>query len=125
MIRSFDPILGNAIFSSTCGVLLLFKPQWFSLHISLPNELLAFIGLGLLAFAVQLLMMFKRPTLATQCLKAVVLMDICWIILTAIAGVLFSSHITVVGGVFITGVNIVVALLALAQYRLHQTLSSA
>ncbi len=109
-------LAANLVFSAASGVLMLLAPDWLSAGIPAPAWLWLALGIGLLAFAVQLAAMLLKPALLQALLLQVVWADIAWVVLATVALLVFLADITRLGVALILGVNLVVALLAALQY---------
>jgi hypothetical protein len=117
MIMLKKALMVNAIFSLSSGICMLLGTAWLSQHIPLPAWAWMVGGIGLILFALQLVMMVIKPILAQQLTQLVVVSDIAWVVLTSLSALLFAAQITAMGFTLILAVNLVVGTLAVAQHR--------
>ncbi len=110
-------LMANAIFSLTSGIGILVVTSWLGQHIPLPAWAWIVLGIGLILFALQLVMMVLIPILAHKLTQLVVVSDIAWVVLTSLGALLFAAQITAMGFTLILVVNLVVGTLAVAQHR--------
>jgi hypothetical protein len=75
------------------------------------------LGVGLILFALQLVMMVLKPKLAVLLTQQVVVSDIAWVVLTSLGALLFSDQLTAMGFMLILVVNLIVGTLAVVQHR--------
>lgn len=74
-------LLGNAVFSGTCGAVLLLANgtigAWLGLSL---GPLVQLLGLGLLIFAVAVAVLGTRPTPSTRWVRVVIAADASWVV---------------------------------------------
>ena len=107
----------NAIFSLTSGIGILAFNSWLGQHIPLPGWAWMVVGIGLIFFALQLVMMALKPMLARKLTGQVIVSDIAWVALTLVGMTVFSAQLTALGTTLILIVNLVVGTLAVLQHR--------
>lgn len=110
-------IAANALFSGMSGLILWVMRDWISEQISAPDWLFATISIGLMAFAVQLVLMVKFETLAKTLTMSVVYSDIGWVLLTTLALVALFDSFSLVGIWMVIGINLIVSSFAWLQFR--------
>lgn len=110
-------LLGNAAFSTLCGLagLLWSKPLALSLGISEPFILLI-LGIAILLFALAVAWIALRPPLNIQWVTIVLLLDVAWVVASAI--LLLDGLVTfsALGKWLVIGVADVVACFAILEY---------
>ena len=73
-------LVGNATFSTTTGLFIVVAHEWIARLLGLPGGRgLLGLGIGLLVFAMTLLINARRPELRLAEAWAVVLMDLAWV----------------------------------------------
>ena len=112
-----NAIAANAIFSGVSGLILWIMRDWISEQISAPNWLFVAISIGLMAFAIQLILMVKFDTLANTLIMSVVYSDIGWVLLTTMALVFFFDSFSLIGLWMAIGINLIVSSLAWLQFQ--------
>lgn len=110
-------LTANALFSGGSGVGILLVQNWLGGHIPGPDWMWWVLGIGLLAFAAQLALMSVKPGLAQKLAMQVVVSDVAWVVLTLGALLLFFEEVSRTGAQLIVTINVVVATLAVLQYR--------
>ncbi len=110
-------LTANAVFSTASGLMLIVARDALAAEITAPPWLFVAIGVGLLAFAAQLAVMVAKPELARRLAMQVVLSDAGWVVATSAALVAFYTRVSALGVALIIVINVVVATLALLQYR--------
>ena len=110
-------LMTNAVFSLTSGIGMLAGTSWLAQQIPLPAWLWIVLGIGLILFSLQLVMMVLMPILAHKLALVVVVSDIAWVGLTSLGALLFATEITAMGVTLILMANLIVGALAMAQYR--------
>lgn len=110
-------IAANATFSGVSGLTLWVMRDWISRHISAPDWLFVAISLGLMVFALQLVLMIKFNTLANKLIMSVVYSDISWVLLTTMALVALFDSFSLVGIWMVIGINLIVSSLAWLQFQ--------
>lgn len=104
-------LLANAVFSASCGLLMLVWPvlieAWLGIRAPL---LLRVLGFGLLLFAADLLHQATRPRLATWRALYASVSDLLWVIGSTVGLLLFSKLFSLTG----VGVVLIVAVIVLA-----------
>ena len=74
-------LMGNALFSTLSGVIILFAQGWVIRILGLSkNVSLAILGIGLLAFAVNLVINARRQQVKTSDAWIAVSMDLAWVL---------------------------------------------
>jgi hypothetical protein len=109
-------LAANLAFSAVSGVCMLLTSDWLSAKIPAPSWFWVALGIGLLAFAVQLGAMLMNPALMQALTLQVVGADIAWVVIASGLMLVFLGDITRTGVTLILGVNLVVALLAALQF---------
>lgn len=117
-------LVTNVIFSIACGVIAAVKPAWLA-EILLTSQwadhwfygpmVLRAMGIVLLAFAAGVGFIASRPLIPTSLVKAVVVADIAWVILTAAFFVLTPSLFTEIGQTILIVIAAFVAVVAIGQ----------
>ena len=110
-------IAANALFSGMSGLILWIMRDWISEQISAPDWLFVAISIGLMAFAIQLVLMVKFDTLANTLIMSVVYSDIGWVLLTTMALVFFFDSFSLIGLWMAIGINLIVSSLAWLQFQ--------
>lgn len=113
-------LLGNALFSSVCGLLMMVFGGWLSIQVPLPTAAWLLIGGGLLLFAAVLLFALLHDSWRQKLLPVIIGADVGWVVLTILGWLLAGSLISVVGVALIVAVNVVVGLFAWLQYRSYR-----
>ena len=117
-------LMSNVIFSFTSAMLMLLLGSLLGSYIPLPSWLWTVLGLGLLVFALDLSVLAVMPKWAMTFTPWVVAADIAWVLLTLVALLIFWAELSSTGVAMITAVNVVVAVLAWAQYAAHKAQST-
>ena len=112
-----NALMTNAIFSLLSGIGILVGTSWLGQHIPLPAWAWIVLGIGLILFALQLVMMVLVPMLAQNLTQLVVVSDFAWVVLTSLGSLLFAAQLTAMGFTLVLVVNLVVGTLAVAQHR--------
>lgn len=74
-------LVGNASFSAITGLLIIIAHDWIAQLLGIPgNASLVALGIGLLVFAGALLLNARRPELKLAEARAVVAMDLAWVV---------------------------------------------
>jgi hypothetical protein len=74
-------LIGNALFSILSGVTILFAQGWVLRILGLPENIsLAILGIGLLVFAVTLVINARRQPVRTWDAWIVVVLDLAWVL---------------------------------------------
>lgn len=74
-------LMGNALFSTLSGLTVLFAQGWVLRILGLSKDVsLAIVAVGLLAFAVTLLISARRQQIKTSHAWVAVLMDLAWVL---------------------------------------------
>jgi hypothetical protein len=74
-------LMGNELFSILSGMTILFAQGWVLRILGLPENIgLAILGIGLLVFAVTLVINARRPQVRTSDAWIVVLLDLVWVL---------------------------------------------
>ena len=110
-------IAANALFSGMSGLILWIMRDWISEQISAPDWLFVAISIGLMAFAIQLVLMVKFDTLANTLIMSVVYSDIGWVLLTTMALVFFFDSFSLIGLWMAIGINLIVSSLVWLQFQ--------
>ena len=91
-------LLGNAIFSTTSGLLLLFfsKPinTWMGISLS---WILPLIGLGLLGFAASLFLLSKKQMITRNAVIGVIIQDALWVLGSILIVALGAFNLSEIG----------------------------
>lgn len=117
-------LTANAVFSTASGLMLIVARDALAAEITAPPWFFVAIGVSLLAFAAQLALMVAKPELARRLAMQVVLSDVGWVVATSAALVAFYTRVSALGVALIVVINVVVATLALLQYRGLTTVQS-
>ena len=103
-------LLGNAIFSTISGLLLLFFSNsintWMGISLS---WILPLIGLGLLGFAASLFLLSRKQTITRNAVIAVIIQDALWVLGSIIIVALGAFNLSEIGYEMIIVVAIIVA----------------
>ena len=105
---------GNGAFSAASGVVLLFGAPWLDGAFGLPAWLLASVGLGLVAYGVQIVLLAK-PATALPGGKFATAMDLGWVAGAVVILIAFPTAMTTAGRVALSLATLVVAALAAGQ----------
>lgn len=109
---------GNAVFSTTCAILLLGLTQPLATVIgSVPQDILIFLGLALAAFAAQLLWVAAGKPIKRALATAITAADAAWVIATPVILILFPNYFTEFGNLILVIVAGAVGCCAILQYR--------
>ena len=74
-------LLGNALFSTLSGLTILFAQRWVLGILGVSNRVsLVVLGIGLIAFAVILVVNARRPQVKTSDAWMAVVMDVAWVV---------------------------------------------
>ena len=109
-------LIANAIFSTSSAAVIFTYAAWLNEHIQMPYWIYLGIGIGLLLFAVQLILMAKLQSLREKLIDSVIVSDAAWVLITGGLAFGFSENISESGAVIIVSVNIIISLLAWFQY---------
>lgn len=109
-------ILVNAIFSLLSGVLFILAQDFLIAHIPLNSQIWTLLGVGLVLFSVQLVLMIRSQYWANKLILSVIFSDIGWIILTFTTAIYYQTLISNLGLSLILFVNILVSALAWFQF---------
>ncbi|MDA0705883.1 MAG: hypothetical protein O2805_04500 [Proteobacteria bacterium] len=116
-------LAANTAFSAISGAFALLASDWLSAEIPAPGWFWIALGIGLLAFAVQLAAMLMKPALMQALTMPVVAADIAWVVLATSTMLVFLDGISRLGITLILAVNLVVALLATLQFLGYRAMS--
>ena len=114
----------NVFFSLACGGIAVLYPVWLAEilfasswggHAFGGPLILRATGIGLLAFAAAVGFTASRPIIPTPLVKAVVIADIAWVVLTAAILILGPLLFTALGQTILIEIAVVVAALAVGQ----------
>ena len=89
-------------------------------HFPTPAWLWLLLGVGLLWFALQLVLMLQFPAIKQKLMPAVVLADFAWVVTSLALWLLYRASISSIGDGLIIGTNAMVATLAWLQYSAWQ-----
>lgn len=109
-------LLANALFSLITGVCALTFQSDLSSSIPIPSWMWLVVGLGLIGFSLQLVLMVKIQWLAKKLIISVIWADAGWVAITSILSIIYQSQITQPGLLLIGFTSLVVGCLAIAQY---------
>jgi hypothetical protein len=95
-------LLTNAVFSATCGLVVLAKPVFAGIFLGLHAPLLLrLLGVGLLLFSIDLVHQATRPRLATWRALYASVGDFLWVITSVLGLLLFSNLFSLTGVVLV------------------------
>lgn len=116
-------LLGNAMFSTACGVLLVIAPDTFAnLMGSHPEWIYLALGIGLLVFAADVAWVATRKTINKTFATAILWADIGWVTGSAMLLVLGASLFSTMGLLLVVAIALIVAVLSALEYRaIHQS----
>lgn len=105
---------GNGTFSAGSGLILLAGSPWLDVTFGLQTWLLAVVGVGLIAYGIQIFQM-ANATSAIAGGKFATAMDLGWVIGAALILLAFPTAMTAAGRVVLLIATLVVAALAAGQ----------
>jgi hypothetical protein len=73
-------LIGNALFSTLSGLVILFAQSWVLRILGLPRVNLLILGMGLIAFAATLVINARRQRVKTSDAWVAVWMDVAWVL---------------------------------------------
>jgi len=117
--------MANAVFSSVCGIIIFVLRDWFALQIPGPDWLFLAISIGLVVFAVQLLLMVKFKSLAEKLVLQVVFSDIGWVVFSTLGLIIFIESFSHTGIWMVVLINLIVTLLAWLQFSAYKKAGGA
>lgn len=108
----------NAAFSSASGIVLIIAKQPIAelMHIKYP-EILMYIGIGLLAFAVSLVFTAIKSTLSVPQVKMIIWQDWAWVIGSTVIVAFQLFEMSTIAYVLVTVVALLVGLFAVLQAK--------
>lgn len=109
-------LLANAGFSAISGTIMLLQTAWLHSHIPLPAVYWTILGLGLISFAISLLVIAGKHRWRMQLATTVVIGDVLWVVAASGLTLVFFSQITILGVALISLVNLFVGTFAVLQY---------
>jgi hypothetical protein len=107
----------NALFSLCSGISMLVWRDELTLHFPGPGWVWILLGVGLISFCAQLLLMVKYPTLARKLTPEVIVADIGWVLISLAIWLFLQESISSVGTTLIMLINVIVATLAWLQFQ--------
>lgn len=107
--------LANALFSGLSGLAVVVDSSLLAILIPLPGSVFVGIGFGLLLFAAVLVVISRSEELQKSQAPGIIAADWIWVASTSFAAIVFHAQISTAGLILISGVNVVVAGLAVAQ----------
>ena len=111
-------LLANASFCLLCGLgLVFFTNAITTFAISLPTWLLLGVGLGLIAFAVDVYWLSQHLDRAKNRVFAVFWGDVAWVVMTPIVLILFATHFSALGQWLMIEIAVIVAIFAWLEWR--------
>ena len=113
-------LLSNAVFSGVSGLCILLLTAKLDSHIPLPSLLWLVIGIGLLVFSADLILLAVFPAWAKKLTKFVVLSDISWVVVATLATLTYWGSLTAEGVALIVVINAMVTVLAWAQAKSYR-----
>ena len=111
-----NTLLLNALFSSFSAIVMLFAGAFLSQEIPLPQWFWISTAIGLLGFAVMLIFTSLDTSRMRTLSSSIIAGDIAWVVLSAIAFVIWMEQLSPTGSLMIWGVNAAVGSFALLQY---------
>ncbi|NND02355.1 MAG: hypothetical protein HKN91_06160 [Acidimicrobiia bacterium] len=105
---------GNGAFSATSGAALLFGAPWLNDSLGVHTWLLVVVGVGLLAYGIQIARL-ARPATAVVAAKTATMMDLGWVVVAVVLLVAVPQVMTTTGRVALALATAVVAALAAGQ----------
>ena len=109
-------MFANALFSFVSGSLFVLAQDFLKRHIPLADLIWTVMGLGLILFSAQLVLMVKNDHWAEKLIGSVILSDIIWIVISFATLLYFRTQISPLGRSLIIAIDVIVAVLALLQY---------
>ena len=111
-------LLANAAFSGVNGIADMIFSGPLAAFAGIPAAIVPFSGAGLLAFAIALLWVRSRPVMPKNLVRAIITLDLAWVI-GSIAALLLRDTVglTVAGAWSVVAAADIVALFAFLQYR--------
>lgn len=110
-------LLSNAVFSGISGLCILLLAAELGSYISLPPILWLVIGLGLLFFSFDLMLLAVFPAWAKKLTKLVIFSDISWVLVTTMAVFIYWEAVSLEGVALIVLINLIVTTLAWFQAK--------
>jgi hypothetical protein len=108
-------LMGNALFSTISGLVVLFAPGWVSRVLGLGNNAnLTILGIGLLVFAAILVINVRRQQVKTSDAWVAVSMDVVWVLLSCV--LIFIVPFSTAGKWVVFSVAELVLLFAVLQF---------
>ena len=108
----------NALFSTICALALLTFSRPIAMAIgNIPSYLLILLGIGLLLFVGFILIVSEAKTINSQMVKAIIIMDISWVIGSLVLLFLPFQWFSSTGKIVIAIIAIAVGLLAYLQNK--------
>ncbi len=112
-----NALLANAVFSGVNGIADVFFSGPMAAFAGVPAAIVPFSGASLIAFAAALLWLRSRPTMSPGLVRAVIGLDLVWVIGSVAALLLRDSLGLTVAGAWSVAVGAgIVALFAVLQY---------
>ena len=118
MITLKNVLLVNAVSSGFTGIALIAAPRAIAslLEISYPGAVL-YVGLFLLAFAIGVYMVARKPVPTRATVETIVVADSLWVVASIVIVVLQFASVSFLGNFVIAAVAAWVALMAVLQYK--------
>jgi len=113
-------IMKNAIFSGVSGLVILLKSDWLLIQLPSPDWLMMVIGVGLLMFSLQLLLMTRINALAEKLILQVVFSDVAWVLITFVALIIYHEHFSNIGVGLVIFINMIVTTLIWLQFSAYK-----
>lgn len=119
-------LYANVTFSTACAVAVLAATDLFVSHVlSVPPLVFQVLGVGLIAFALFVFMVARATPLSRKLVMSIFIADVLWVLATPVLLVVMAERIPSTGYVFIVEIAVVVAILALLEWKGLQRLSAA
>ncbi|MBV1911806.1 MAG: hypothetical protein KUG78_21110 [Kangiellaceae bacterium] len=114
-------LLLNAAFSILCGVLFIIFPEEISeqLFVNIEtwsNELIFWIGVGLVLFSLDVFIVATNAYLQKKQVMRIILADIGWVVVSILVYIFDRHYFTSTGIYLLDGVALIVTLFAISQY---------
>jgi hypothetical protein len=108
-------LLGNALFSTISGLIILFANKWVLGLLGFANSIsLVILGAALIGYAAMLVINARKQKIKTSDAWMAVLMDLAWVVGSYV--LVFSLRFRAMGKWIIAGVAEVVLLFAILQF---------
>ena len=107
-------LMGNALFSTVSGLIILFAQRWVLGILGLSNINLYILGGGLIIFAATLVINARKQKLKVSDAWTAVLMDLAWVVGSGV--LIFTIPFSVQGKWVVAGVAELVLLFAVLQF---------